>query len=168
MHAPFDSAFLDHFDFTPVDFDGGVEHIRGRLEDPTQWLVAEHDGEIVGYARGSNRYASEGSGYVASIGVAPGAPGPGLARALLRARFADDIARGFDQHAPARRRHQPDRGDPGSTSRSGMVADSEFVWFHRPLFDWGASWSPSKRFDGTRVRRTGDWPRVRLPSTHPR
>lgn len=134
MHRAFNSAFLDHFDFTPMDFERWLEHNRGNVEDPSQWVIAEHEGEVVGYTRGSNRYASEGSGYVASIGVVRAHRGKGLARGLLLTRFVDDAARGLRSTLL-----HVDATNPTGATRVyesvGMITDSETVWFHRPLFD---------------------------------
>ena len=133
VHAALSLAFLDHFDFTPLEYDPWREHHAGQTEDPTQWIVAEHDGQIIGYAMGSNRFASEDCGYVASIGVLPEHRGRGVARALLRARMADDVARGFISTIL----HVDATSPTGATAlyeSVGMVADSETVWFHRALF----------------------------------
>ena len=133
VHAVHSAAFLDHFDFTPIGFDAWRGHLHGQTEDPTQWVLAEHDGEIIGYARGSNTYAGDDCGYVASIGVLAEHRGRGVARALLRARMADDVERGFlstilhvDAESPT--------GATALYGSLGFVADSEFVGFHRPLF----------------------------------
>ncbi len=134
LHRTFSAAFLDHFDFTPIAFDRWLEHNRGATDDTTQWLIAEHADVMVGFARGSNRYASEGSGYVASIGVVRGHRGRGLARALLRARIADDRDRGRQSTLL-----HVDATNPTGATRVyesvGMTTDSETVWFHRPLLD---------------------------------
>jgi len=133
VHEAHSASFLDHFDFTPLGFEAWREHTQGVTEDPSQWLVAEHNQEIVGYARGSNRYASEECGYVASIGVVREHRGHGVARALLRARMADDVARGFLSTIL-----HVDASSPTGATRLyesvGMVADSEFVGLHRPLY----------------------------------
>ena len=133
VHAVSSTAFLDHFDFTPLEFDPWRERQAGQTTDPTQWIVAEHDGAIIGYAMGSNRYASDDCGYVASIGVLPDHRGQGVARALLRARMADDVARGFISTIL----HVDATNPTGATAlyeSVGMVVDSEFVDFHRALF----------------------------------
>lgn len=134
VHRTGQEAFLDHFDFTPMEFELWLEHIRGATEDSSQWLLAMHDGAAVGCARGSNRYASEGSGYVPSIGVVRAHRGRGVARALLLARFADDRARGRRSTVL-----HVDATNPTGATRLyesvGMSVDSEVVWFHRPLFD---------------------------------
>jgi ribosomal protein S18 acetylase RimI-like enzyme len=133
VHTASSTAFLDHFDFTALEFDRWREHVQRGTADPTQWIVAEHDGRIIGYAMGSTTYASEDCGYVASIGVVREHRGRGVARALLRARMADDMARGFISTIL-----HVDATNPTGATRLyesvGMVADSEFVAFHRPLF----------------------------------
>ena len=133
VHEAHSASFLDHFDFTPIDFETWRAHHTGQTEDPTQWLVVEHEGRIVGYALGSNRYASEDCGYVASLGVLPEHRGRGLARALLRARLADDAARGYVSTIL----HVDATNPTGATAlyeSVGMTADSELVGFHRPLY----------------------------------
>lgn len=134
MHAAFNAAFLDHFDFTPMQFEAFREHLLGGTEDQGQWLIAEREGVVAGFARGSNRYASEGCGYVASLGVVREHRGAGVARALLRARFADDVARGFTVTLL-----HVDASSPTGATRLyesvGMTADSEILWLHRPLLD---------------------------------
>ena len=133
MHAAHSASFLDHFDFTPIAYDAWRERQGGQTTDPTQWIVAEHDGEIIGYAMGSNSYAGDDCGYVASIGVLAEHRGRGVARALLRARMADDVERGFLSTIL----HVDATSPTGATAlyeSLGFVADSEFVGFHRPLF----------------------------------
>jgi ribosomal protein S18 acetylase RimI-like enzyme len=127
------AAFLDDPDLTPVDFETWRAHHTGQTEDPTQWLVVEHHGQIVGHVLGSNRYASEDCGYVASLGVLSEHRGRGLARALLRARLADDAARGY----VSTMLHVDATSPTGATSlyeSVGMTVDSEFVGFRRPLY----------------------------------
>jgi ribosomal protein S18 acetylase RimI-like enzyme len=133
VHATHSASFLDHFDFTPIDYETWRGHHSGQTEDPTQWLVVEHEGGIVAYVLGSNRYASEDGGYVASLGVLPEHRGRGLARALLRARLADDAARGY----VSTMLHVDATNPTGATAlyeSVGMAVDSEFVGFHRPLY----------------------------------
>ena len=132
VHAAFVAAFADHFDFVPMTYESWLTHLEGGTEDVTQWLVVEYAGHVVGYIRGSNRYASEECGYVASIGVLREHRGRGLAKALLQARFADDAARGFlltllhvDADSPT--------GARSLYESVGMRTDQEIVAFHRPL-----------------------------------
>ena len=138
LHEVSTTAFLDHFDHASLDYEEWRGHHQGATFDPTQVHVVEHGGHIVAFARGSNRYASEGSGYVASIGVLREHRGRGLARALLGLRFADDVRRGFHStllHVDAASPTGADR----LYSSVGMVTDSTLVWFHRPLVLHGAS-----------------------------
>jgi ribosomal protein S18 acetylase RimI-like enzyme len=133
VHAVSSLSFLDHFDFTPLDFEAWQARLRGVTVDPTQWIVAEFDGQMVGYVLGSNTYASDDCGYVASIGVLQEHRGKGVARALLSARMADDVERGFLSTIL----HVDATNPTGATAlyeSVGFVADSEFVGFHRPLF----------------------------------
>ena len=133
VHEAHSTAFVDHFDFTPIDLETWRGFVTGQTDDITQWLVVEHEGRIVAYAQGSDKYASEDCGYVASIGVLREHRGRGLARALLRARMADDAARGRISTIL----HVDATNPTGATAlyeSVGMVADSEFVGFHRPLY----------------------------------
>ena len=133
LHEAHSAAFVDHFDFTPLDLEAWVGYVSGQTDDRTQWLVVEHDGRIVAYAQGANRYAADDCGYVASVGVVGEHRGQGLARALLRARMADDVARGLIStilHVDA----ESPTGATALYESVGMVVDSEFVGFHRPLY----------------------------------
>jgi ribosomal protein S18 acetylase RimI-like enzyme len=127
-------AFADHFDFSPVDAATFRGEIVGEVSDLSQWIIAEHDGEVVGYAMGSNRFAADDYGYVASLGVLPEHRGVGLGTALLRARFADDAARGY----LGTMLHVDAENTTGATrlyEAVGMAADQEHVSLHRPLLD---------------------------------
>ncbi len=95
LNAVGNAAFADHFDAVDLPFESWEAFMVGPTSDESQWLVVEHAGGIVGYALGSNRYAAEGCGYVATLAVLREHRRRGLAGALLRARFADDAARGF-------------------------------------------------------------------------
>ncbi|MCU0300546.1 MAG: GNAT family N-acetyltransferase [Candidatus Nanopelagicales bacterium] len=135
MHAAQMAAFLDHFDFVPVGYEEWRGLLQGGTEDRTQWLIAEPDdapGTVAAWVRGSNRYAAEGTGYVASIGSLREHRGRGLARALLQARFADDARRGF-----RRTLLDVDAESPTGATRLyeavGMRVDAESVSFRRPL-----------------------------------
>lgn len=114
------------------EFDVWQSHHRAETQDPSQWVVAESEGRIVGLAMGSNRYASEDYGYVADLAVVPDHREQGVGRALLRARLDDDIERGFLSTIAY--------VDPADTAAwhlaesLGLVPDSEFVVMERPLF----------------------------------
>ncbi|MGB7982361.1 MAG: GNAT family N-acetyltransferase [Candidatus Nanopelagicales bacterium] len=134
LHAAHMDAFSGHFDFTPADYPTWRAHVGGDTMDPSQWIVCEHEGSIVGFAVGSNRYASEGCGYVRAIGVLAEHRGRGLARRMLMARFADDAARGLRSTLL----HVDAANTTGATrlyESVGMATDSATVWSHRPLLD---------------------------------
>ena len=93
---------------------------RQRADDPTQWLVRRARRPAVGYARGTDRYAAEGMGYVASLGVIRGHRGRGLAGALLRAGSPTTAAAGARARCctstpptPPARTGSTSRGDAG-------------------------------------------------------
>lgn len=132
IHAAHSVAFADHFDFTVVSFEQWLQDHAGPSEDPSQWVVADLDGHVVGYALGSNRYAAEGSGYVASLGVLPGHRGLGIARAMLLERFADDVRRGRS----ATMLHVDATNTTGANelyASVGMHVDLEILTFMRRL-----------------------------------
>ncbi len=137
LHAAQMEAFLDHFDFTPIGYEDWRALMHGTTEDRSQWIVAEPEdapGAVAGWVRGSNRYAAEGAGYVASIGVLREHRSRGLARALLQARLADDAARGFERTLL----HVDSESPTGATrlyEGVGMRVDVESVTFQRPLLD---------------------------------
>lgn len=128
------TCFADHYDFTAQPFDQWLAVLSGETEDPDQWLFVERDGLPAGYVRGSDRFASEGLGYVASLGVLREHRGRGLAKALLRARFADDITRGRVGTLL-----HVDASNPTGALRvyesAGMRVDQEYVFHRRPLLD---------------------------------
>ena len=137
LHLMFEvsnTCFADHFDFTALPYDEWRDTMSGQTEDPTQWQFLEHEGAPAGYVRGSDRFAAEGLGYVASLGVLREHRGRGLAGALLRARFADDVARGRSGTVL----HVDSTNPTGATrvyESAGMRVDQEYVFHRRPLLD---------------------------------
>jgi ribosomal protein S18 acetylase RimI-like enzyme len=132
IHAVSNAAFADHFDSTPLPFGRWLEFMTGPTHDPGQWTVVEHEGAIVGFAIGSNRYAEGSAGYIASLAVLREHRGRGLATALLHARFADDARLG----RRATLLHCDSENTTGATriyEQVGMRVDQEVVAFHRPL-----------------------------------
>lgn len=134
LHHVATTCFADHYDFAPVAYDPWWQALEARTEDPSQWWFAETGGQVAGYVRGSDRFASEGMGYVASLGVLRAHRGRGLAGALLRSRFADDAARGR-----AGTLLHVDSASPTGATRvyesAGMVVDEVYVAQSRPLLD---------------------------------
>lgn len=132
MHDVGNTCFLDHYDFAPQPFEEWFLVRSSETEDPGQWLFVERDGQIAGYVRGSNRFATEGLGHVDSLGVLREHRGRGLAGAMLRARFADDIARG----RTGTRLHVDSASPTGATrvyERAGMHVEQEYIAHKRPL-----------------------------------
>lgn len=125
-------AFAEHFDFEPTDFETWAARMRQGTEDPALWLVAERDDQLAGFALGSNRYASEGYGYVGTLAVDRPHRGQGLARALLLARFAADAQSGM-RGTLLDVDSQNTTGAVGLYQSVGMVASAEYVGFHRAL-----------------------------------
>jgi len=127
-------TFTHHGDLAPVDATSPREELLSSLSDTSQWLLAQHGGEVVGFAMGSNRFAEEEHGHVASLGVLPEHRGRGVAAALLRARFADDVLRGFLGTIV-----HVDLENPTGASllfeSVGMRNDEEYVSLGRPLLD---------------------------------
>jgi len=91
--AVVDAAFVTHFGYWEETFeDWWAQQQADELWDPSLGLVAERDGEIVGY---SNNGVIEGTGHVFELGVHPQHQGRGIGRALLRHSFAMFAARGI-------------------------------------------------------------------------
>ncbi|HEX6886579.1 MAG TPA: GNAT family N-acetyltransferase [Candidatus Nanopelagicales bacterium] len=134
IHELGQRSFAEHFDFAPMSFDRWRGNVTGPTEDTQQWLVVELDGRLAGFIRGSDRYASEGLGYIPTLGVDPAHRGRGLAGALLRARFADDAGRG----RAATLLHVDAENTTGATrlyEAVGMHVEEEILAFHRPLLE---------------------------------
>ncbi len=94
-HAVYTTSFAEHFGFTAEPYEDWVAR-RARRPAFTWsnlWL-AELDGTPVGVLECDDRFAEEGSGYVAELGVVPAARGRGVAKFLLRHAFAVDAAAG--------------------------------------------------------------------------
>ena len=94
LHALQSSAFMDYYDYSPSSFEHWETAATEGTNDPSLWRVVTFDGKIAGFLMGSNRFASEGFGYVAAIGVAREHRSKGLAKALLMDLFALDTKAG--------------------------------------------------------------------------
>jgi len=95
LHHVLDTAFLDHYHPQARPYEEWLTYQREASGyDPHQWWLAEVDGAPAGGLIGSNRLADDNRGFVRSLGVLREFRGRGLAKALLRTAFADDIARG--------------------------------------------------------------------------
>jgi ribosomal protein S18 acetylase RimI-like enzyme len=134
LHDVYLRSFIGQFDFSPVDAEAWRAQLLSGVSDMSQWTVAEHADEVVGFALGSNRYAEDDYGYVTALGVVPEHRGRGLGTALLRARFADDAQRGL----LGTMLHVDAENVTGATrlyESVGMAADQEHICLHRPLLD---------------------------------
>ncbi len=94
-HDVYTTAFADHYGFTPEPYEDWAERRTRRPAFTwTNLWLAELDGIAVGVLECDDRFAEEGSGYVAELGVVPAARGRGIAKFLLRHAFAVDTAAG--------------------------------------------------------------------------
>jgi mycothiol synthase len=88
-----EATFVDHFGHSPTPYETWVaEWYETDDWDPDRVLLAERDGEVVGEL---GWIASGTDGYIATLGVLQAHRGRGIAKALLRAAFADIRAKGF-------------------------------------------------------------------------
>jgi ribosomal protein S18 acetylase RimI-like enzyme len=95
LHHVLDTAFLDHYHPQARSYEEWLTYQREASGyAPDQWWLAEVDGAPAGGLIGSDRLADDNRGFVRSLGVLREFRGRGLAKALLRAAFADDVARG--------------------------------------------------------------------------
>lgn len=95
VHACVEGAFADRWGRLPRDYDHWAADIVHDGFDPSLWLVAERDGELLGASL--NRLCEVGgqvSGEVEQLGVARAARRMGLGRALLLAGFTSLAGRG--------------------------------------------------------------------------
>jgi mycothiol synthase len=94
-HHVLTTAFADHFGFVRESYVDWVErHERRSGFAWSRLWVAELDGRPVGVLECEDRFAHDGLGYVASLGVVASARGRGIAKFLLRHAFAVDAAAG--------------------------------------------------------------------------
>lgn len=131
-HRVLNTAFADYYDFHEQPFDVWFKRLTGPLEELAWWRFATVDGEIVGGCIRNRRYAAEGMGYLATIGVLREFRGRGIARALLLDAFAQDQQLGFSATVL-----QGDSTNPtGAMSlyeSVGMRADREYLAYRLPL-----------------------------------
>ena len=93
-HRISNDAFREHHGFVEVaadDFWKGAE--RPPLFDPTQWWLAEVDGEPAGLLIADESRTETGVGYVRTLGVLPQFRGRGVAKSLLRTAWAEFAGR---------------------------------------------------------------------------
>jgi len=96
LHQLFNGSFAEHWGTVVRTEDDWWQRVRGVFGvDPTQWWVAEVDGEPAGFVLGDASRAADGGGYVRTLGVLPTARGRGVGRHLLEVVFAEQARRGW-------------------------------------------------------------------------
>ena len=96
LHQLFNDSFADHWGTVVRTEDVWWQRVRSVFGvDPTQWWVAEVDGEAAGFVLGDASRAADGGGYVRTLGVLPAARGRGVGRHLLEVVFAEQARRGW-------------------------------------------------------------------------
>lgn len=96
VHRALDEAFREHWEYRAVAFDEWWDRARSAPGfDPTLWLVAREDDEIVAAVR--NERNRQGGGWVEALGVRRAWRGRGLGRALLLQTFAEFYRRGIER-----------------------------------------------------------------------
>lgn len=95
-HRLHEEPFTEHHGYQPESYDHFWERhpADSPVLDPSMWWVAEVDGEPAGMLRGSETRASEGGGYVASLGVLAQHRGLGVGKQLLHESFDQYEAKG--------------------------------------------------------------------------
>lgn len=95
VHALYQAAFAEHFDFQPRDYHQWLHDIDAAgLDWSLVWIVSSDDLGDVGFLL--SRDDREAMGWIRSIGVLREARGRGLGGFLLRHAFAAFAARGRD------------------------------------------------------------------------
>jgi mycothiol synthase len=95
LHALDAVSFVANPDYAPEPFEEFyAKHLAAHDFDPAASLLAEHTGEVVGFAL-SRRWDAEGVGYIAVLGVHPEHRRRGIASALLSSALARFAAEGL-------------------------------------------------------------------------
>ena len=97
LHRLFTETFAHHWGIVHRSEDQWWERVRAGVGlDPSQWWVADVDGEPGGFLMGDASRAEDGGGYVRYLGVLERARGRGIAKHLLRLAFAEQARRGWE------------------------------------------------------------------------
>jgi phosphinothricin acetyltransferase len=123
------------FETEPPDVAAWAARFDAVVERGLPFLVAESDGEVVGYAcarpwkeRAAYRHTVEDAIYLAS-----GSTGRGIGRVLLDALLHACVAAGVQQVVAV----IADSGDPASTRLHGRCGSREVGWLERVGFKHG-------------------------------
>lgn len=96
IHRLEEASFDEHWGQQPRGEQEWWADRMGRPgQDPSQWWVAELDGEPVALMIGESSRADSAAGYIAILGVLARARGHGIAKHLLRKAFAEHRRRGW-------------------------------------------------------------------------
>jgi mycothiol synthase len=132
MHQLSNEIFADHYDFNPMNFERWKYEFASGVNNPALWRVAYIGDKPVGYSWGSERFTSEGFGYVASLGVLREFRSLGIAKALLNDAFERDATAGLQGtllHC--------DATNPTGATRlyesAGMRVDRIYVAYRKPV-----------------------------------
>ena len=135
VHAVLDEAFADHWDHHPEPFDRWAEEMtHGPSYDPTLWLLARNDGELVGAL---TAIVLGDRGWVSLLGVSAPYRGRGIAAALLRHSFAAFAARGVRRLFLAVDAENP-TGATALYEHVGMTVAKRWDLWERSLGDRGS------------------------------
>lgn len=132
LHQVASTAFLDYYDFTPLEYDVWIKRLSEGTHDANLWRIAKIDSTIVGYAMGSHRYTGENFGYITSLGVLKEYRNRGLAKMLLADQFALNSAKNMK----ATLLHTDSTNPTGATQlyeAAGMVRDQTYLAFKKTL-----------------------------------
>jgi ribosomal protein S18 acetylase RimI-like enzyme len=97
LHRLFTETFAEHWGTVHRPEGEWWERLRGRPGlDPSQWWIADVDGEPAAFLMGDASRADDGGGFVPLVGVRENARGRGVARHLLLLAFAEQARRGWE------------------------------------------------------------------------
>jgi ribosomal protein S18 acetylase RimI-like enzyme len=97
LHRLFTETLAEHWGTAHRPEDEWWGRLRGRVGfDPSQWWIADVDGEPAAFLMADSSRAADGGGYVPLLGVRENARGRGVAKHLLLLAFAEQARRGWE------------------------------------------------------------------------